>query len=254
MRRYYNTDESVIRLRNYIASYERAKVEFIPNISICPSYNIIKKRRTRILKLNERDHQNFNPDDHSNRLQGPFINRMMLPRLLRPARYLKNSDFSVSNQKGPNPNDKNNETESYCNTKDDMTYDTNFHDIFDPVYSSFCQTSKETLDMKNEIITCKGSIQASISEKVVGGDGTRVMNGINSKNYNFDRFHVNEFSESGLESMHEIVDLKSSIKTEGNTNSDNCDFRGSKEWYSMKKNGEWTEGVNTMRNDPNIGA
>lgn len=93
------------------------------------------------------------------------------------------------------------EESSYFNIKDQYTYETAIHDIFDPVHSSFVFTDNTSnshmLDMKNEILTLKGSQKPSLNQ----------LNN-NNKVYNFDRFHMTQFSESCLPSMQDILEIK----------------------------------------------
>lgn len=209
MRRYYQKPESDIRITNYTASYAKAKVEFRPNLCLTSAYGILRKRLERFYKLYEKEEA-----VDLNELQDIKI----LHNLKKTQHYLQNSDFSISYAKNilnkeDSQNKKGQDTTSYENVKDQYSYETNLHDIFDPEFSSFffLNMSKGISDMKNEIVTLKGSEKISYYRNEICLNYSDNVPSLKNKQnqYNFDRFHMTEFSESCLPSMHDVIEFRS---------------------------------------------
>jgi hypothetical protein len=75
MRRYYNQEESDIRIKNYTASYARANVEFRPNLCLTSAYPIFRKRQDRIYRLHEKEseYDNRQPIEPEDRAKNPAL-------------------------------------------------------------------------------------------------------------------------------------------------------------------------------------
>ena len=88
MNRYYNPDETKIRLRNYTKSYAEVYDSYTPNVCIVRCFPFMVKRAQRIRKLAIRE-----GEIQSNIENQRASYSAILPMLLKKQRYLSINDF-----------------------------------------------------------------------------------------------------------------------------------------------------------------
>ena len=147
-------------------------------------------------KYNEGEDQNTNIKEKKDKSPSRTkYQEKMLPKLLKPIYYLKSSDFSISDCKKVNIDKKKEDSESYFNIKDEFTYSTSHHDIFDPEFSScMSRVTYANQDLNKEILTMKNSrLNSQISEGK-----------INNQVYDVNKYYCNETSNfSSIEDIAE---------------------------------------------------
>ena len=83
-----------------------------------------------------------------------------MPIILKSVRYLKNSDLSISHIKKAINDKKRHKSESNLDNKYDVSYYTDFYDIYDPNFSSYMDTirmSNSEMNVSEEVYTIKDS-------------------------------------------------------------------------------------------------
>jgi len=132
MRRYYNTQESEIRLSNYAAYYAELEDYLVPHYEIHNQRKLLFKRRKRKYKLKSRQIEPSRINQSTNRIKK---REELLGRLDKNTVYLE--DVNVSNTITMIQN----ETSSKIDIDYRLEYVKNLefnevHDIYDPVFSS----------------------------------------------------------------------------------------------------------------------
>jgi hypothetical protein len=163
MRRYYNNEESVVRLKNYTSYYANLDELVFPCFEHMNVRKLMFKRRKRKFKLNRREtNLAKNESDVQNR-EICQKNRNFLRRLGNPTIYLE--DLYLQNSAVENHN-QNGEREQMLK-RSIIVYDSKaeIHDIYNPVFSSEeeknSRSLEKVLNLKNRRVIDNNKLELS---------------------------------------------------------------------------------------------
>lgn len=92
MRRYYNMEETKVRLTNYTASYQEIYPFYTPNLCIVRPFKLLMKKANRQHKLDIR-RQELRQTLHKHRESSQERFKPMLQKILKEERYLSLNDL-----------------------------------------------------------------------------------------------------------------------------------------------------------------
>ena len=129
MRRFYKTDESRVRLRNYLAYYAEDPEYLRPNFPVASQHKLMMKRKRRLYKLQKR-----HEGDQNQSTKNIEKRKTVLHQLNKKSVYLM--DILVGNSSHSKFSDQNQEDlkpkEIKCNP---LFINASVHDIYDPVFT-----------------------------------------------------------------------------------------------------------------------